>query len=400
MLDKRSPVPILYLDHTARFSGAQGCLLGLLERLDRARFSPVLACPRDGPLVERAQALGVPVEELSLPTVTFRDGPVRVAQWLLRSILLSQRLAALVKRRGIGLIHANSVRAGLAAALAARRTRTPLVWHVRDLLPGGLRSRVVRRLAALGADRVICISHAVAGRFATSEALRRKTVVVYDGVDLRRFAPDQAACRQAREALGPGDAYPVVAIVGQIIQWKGQREFVLAAARVAKAYPGARFLVVGEAVFRTHLTRPYKEEVVRLAAELGLGDRIRFTGFCDDVRPFIAAADILALASWEEPLGVVQLEAMALGKPVVATNGGGVPEILEDGVTGLLVPPRYPEAMAHAIVALAADPDRLRRMGQAGRRRVESLFGLDSHARAVEEVYGEVLEPDRSTLGG
>lgn len=387
-----SPVPILYLDHTARFSGAQGCLLGLLEHLDRSCYAPVLACPRDGPLVEQAEAIGVPVETLSLPTVTFRDGPLRVAQWMLRNTLLSQRLAALVRRRGIGLIHANSVRAGLAAALAARWTRTPLVWHVRDLLPEGLRSRVVRRLAAFGAGRVICISQAVAARFATSDDLRRKTAVVYDGVDLQRFAPDPGSAAQAREALGFAEAYPVIALVGQIIQWKGQREFVLAAARVAQAYPGARFLVVGEAVFRTHLTVPYKEEVVRLASELGLGDRIRFTGFCDDVRPFIAAADILALASWEEPLGVVQLEAMALGKPVVATNGGGVPEIVEEGVTGLLVPPHDPEAMARAISGMAADPERLRRMGAAGRRRVESLFGLDRHARAVETVYQGLLE--------
>lgn len=343
--------------------------------------------------MERAQRLGVPVEELSLPVVTFRDGPVGVARWLWGTVSLSRRLTGLLRRRGIRLIHANSVRAGLAAVLAARSTRTPLVWHVRDLLPpGGLRTRIVRLLAAFGADRAICISHAVAGRFATSETLRRKTVVVYDGVDLRRFAPDQASAGRARQALGLGDAYPVIAIVGQIIQWKGQREFVQAAGRVVVRYPQALFLVVGEAVFRTHLTRPYKEEVIRLAAELGLGNRIRFTGFCDDVRPFIAAADILALASWEEPLGVVQLEAMALGKPVVATNGGGVPEIVQDGITGLLVPPHDPDAMARAIGALAAHPDGLRQMGQAGRRHVEAAFSLDRHAEAVAEVYRELLE--------
>ena len=155
-----------------------------------------------------------------------------------------------------------------------------------------------------------------------------------------------------------------------------------------KRFPLARFFVIGAALFGED---QYDDEVRRLPTQLGIQDCVEFTGFRNDIGQAVAGLDLLVHASTKgEPFGQVIIEGMAAGKPVVATNGGGVPEIVEDGETGILVPMGDIQAMADAICQIVSDPVRAKAMGIRGRQRVADCFTLEQTARRVEAVYAEI----------
>jgi glycosyltransferase involved in cell wall biosynthesis len=178
-------------------------------------------------------------------------------------------------------------------------------------------------------------------------------------------------------------------MVAQFVAWKGHMDFLRAARLVADTYPTARFLLVGDPEW--HAEPGYVESLRSLVQQLRLTEHVHFLGQREDMPQVYAAFDILVVASWAEPFGKVLVEAMAMGKPVVATDAGGPPEIVEDGRTGLLVPPRHPHRLAGAIQRLASDPDGAQRMGQRGRQRIQGRFGAECYVREIEEQYGQLL---------
>ena len=184
----------------------------------------------------------------------------------------------------------------------------------------------------------------------------------------------------ARSASGPS-----IGLVGRLSAWKGQHIFLEAAALVHKRFPRARFQIIGSAMFGEEA---YEAEIRQLCVTLGLEECVEFTGFRTDVPALIAQLDILVHASTTgEPFGQVVVEGMMAGKPVVATDGGGVPEIVEDGVTGWLAPMGESAPMAEAILRLLEDPEEAAAMGAAGRQRVLEHFTIELTARRVQEVY-------------
>jgi glycosyltransferase involved in cell wall biosynthesis len=166
---------------------------------------------------------------------------------------------------------------------------------------------------------------------------------------------------------------------------------IQAAPLVLAEFPAARFLIVGG----THAAPPgYYEGLVQLVARLGLQERVIFAGFRHDVAEFYPAFDVLVLTSQGEPFGKVLIEAMAAATPVVGTALGGPLEIIQDGVTGLLIPPGDPAAVAGAIVELARDPERARALGRAGRAWVQGRFGIEKYTTDIEGLFGSVLHAD------
>jgi glycosyltransferase involved in cell wall biosynthesis len=166
-------------------------------------------------------------------------------------------------------------------------------------------------------------------------------------------------------------------------------------ARVANVIPSARFLVVGGAIFG--IQDSYPERLHGLAAELGIEDRVVFTGQLADVRPALAAMDLFVHPGDPEPFGLVNLEAMAMGKPIVAFAHGALPEIVLDGETGLLAPPGDEGALAEAVIELLGDPNRRSVMGKAGRARVEAHFTAQRMADEVDAALGALLSPDQGS---
>jgi glycosyltransferase involved in cell wall biosynthesis len=383
---------ILYLHTTSEVGGSDVSLLGLVERLDRRRFAPVVALPADGPLVPRLRDAGCRVLIVDrMIKLTTRRGWRHAARFLLNYPGAVGRLVRIVADEQVDLIHTNTIHNpyGIGAAIVSRRSH---VWHVREIVwQSGVVRRLERLLARLS-DRVIVTSEAVGDLFRNrSGRLAANVRRIPNGVDLGAFAIGGSGAA-VRAALGTPAEAPLAGVVCRLDAWKGVDVFLRAAARVREALPAARFVVVGGAIEGQDA---YAHELEALACALGLNDALRFTGWRygpPDMPEVYAALDLLVLPSRQpEPFGLVLLEAMASGLPVVATDRGGPREICVDGETGLLVPPGDPDRLADAMRALLDDPARARAMGQAGRHRAEANYDLRNTVRAIEGQYEELL---------
>jgi glycosyltransferase involved in cell wall biosynthesis len=298
-----------------------------------------------------------------------------------------------MRTRKVDLVHTNSLKADILGGIAARLARVPVIWHVRDRIADdylpALAARGFRLLCRLLPHYIIANSQATLSTLSTPSPERATVIhsgiarpplrVVHDGI------PDPVL-----PCSSEGEAHtPVIGLVGRISPWKGQHIFIEAASQIRQRFPTARFEIIGSALFGEEA---YERQVRAQVAEAGLSEAVEFTGFCEDVMGRIQGLDILVHASTVgEPFGQVVVEGMVLGKPVVATNGGGVPEIVLDGETGILVPMGDASSMAEAVCALLSDPHRAQKMGTAARNRALEHFSIEGTALKVEAVYREVL---------
>jgi glycosyltransferase involved in cell wall biosynthesis len=359
--------------------GADRQLLLLAGGLDRSRFDPVVVLP------ERGELAG-PLEEAGVETVVEPMRILRRADLSPRAIRSlagsgARELEAIARARGAALVHSNTSVIVSGWALA-RRLAIPHVLHVRELYPRVPLAWRVWRRRLLAADRVLCVSEAVAAQFTGSE----RVAVVHDGLP---HAPRRSGRAEARAALGlDGDAF-TVAVLGRVSAWKGQDVLACALAEPALASIEAVGLVAGEPW--PGAERP-AAELDRLGRELSLGERLRVLGFQDDVGIVLGAADAVAVPSTRpDPFPNSALEAAAAGVPVVAARHGGLPEMLRDGETGVLVTPGDPAALASALRALADDPAHARQIADAAAADVATRFTADRMLGEVQSQYDALL---------
>ncbi|MEA2178714.1 MAG: L-malate glycosyltransferase [Solirubrobacteraceae bacterium] len=382
---------VLFVNHTSRVSGAEHTLLDLLRGLPNGAAAAV-ACP-PGDLGDRVAALGVPSVRLRGTDAGLALHPVRTPQALAGLAVDGVRVLRAARRRGSGVVHANSTRAALSCAVARRLGGPPLVVHVHDVLGDDRVSRLVRAVILATADVVLANSEHV--RASVERPDGPPVLVVDNPVDLERFDPAAADGPRIRRELGLAPADPLLVLVGQITPWKGQETAIRALAELPPRLAATRLAVVGETVFTTAGTRfrneSYREELERLASDLGVGERVLFLGARDDVPDVLAAADVALVPSWEEPFGRVVIEAMAMGVAVVATEVGGPREILSAG-GGVLVAPRAPEAWAAAITRLLDDPAARRDAGETGRAQARQRYGLQRFVERVLDGHGRARQ--------
>ncbi len=365
---------ILYCHHYSEISGGETSLLELFRHLDRNRFRPILAAPGSGPFADAARALDVEVFPVEY-------GKLRQIGRLMKTV---RRLRETAGESGATLLHANGPVMNVPAALAARLSGLPVVWHARTMLvPGEID---LDRLLSSFTSLIIANSDAIRDRFRGRSSGKSMTII--NGVDTDRFHPSVPG-RSVREELGAGPGCVLAGMAGRIAPIKGQRAFIEAAAALLPRRPDLRFLVAGAGLFGEE--KAHENELRRLVAQQNLGERIFFSGYQRDIRPSLAAMDICVVPSESEGCSRVLFEAMALAKPVVGTDTGGTPEVIEDGVTGLLVPSRDTDALAAAIERLAGDETLRKEMGQAGRRRVKENFTIQAHVRKTERAYTQLL---------
>jgi glycosyltransferase involved in cell wall biosynthesis len=355
---------ILFVDHCARLSGAEIALLRLVENLPDVR-SHVLTF-EDGPLLVALGAVGVTTEIVAMPARTTGLARARIGRRLpwraaLDSLVQVARLTRRFRRLRPDVVHANSLKACLAAGIAARLAGVPCVWHARDIVDVESYPRVAVWLVRRAARRLP--RAVIANSTTTLASLRLPTegapsrVVIPDPLPDEFFAPGHEHRRAA-------NAGPVIGMVGRLAPWKGQHVFLEAFAR---AFPDgdARAHVVGDALFGED---EYRDALRARAVSLGIDDRVAFRGFRTDVRAELSMLDVLVHASVRpEPFGQVIVEGMATGLPVVASNAGGPTEIIHDGIDGFLVAPGDADALAAVLRRLALDPDRRRAIGEAAR---------------------------------
>lgn len=380
----RAPVPVVHVITLLELGGAQQNTLATLARLDRARFAPRLACGAGGLLDGEARALGIPVH--FLPELV---RPVRPLQDLRARAALAALLRPLAAA-GPVLVHTHSSKAGLLGRQAAARAGAGPVVHSihgfgHDALPAGLRALGLwaERRAARHTDAFISVSraHIEAGRRLGLFG-DRPVHLVRSGIDLADFARAPELRDAARRGLGlPPDA-PVVGMVACLKPQKAPLDFVDVAARVARERPDARFFLAGDGELR-----PQVEAAVAAA---GLQPRFALLGWRRDVPALLGALDVLVLTSRWEGLPRVCPQAMAAGRPVVATAVDGTPEAVVDGRNGFLVPPGDTAGAARAVLRLLADPALRAAQGAAGR----AAAGEFSEERMVadqERLYTALL---------
>ncbi len=382
---------VLYVNHTSQMSGGERSLLLLLRGLPDTAVA-VLGCP-DGPLAHAARADRVPWVPVTGTAGSLKLHPVYTAHALRDLARAAREVCQACDELGIDLVHANSIRAGLIAAIARRMGGPPTVAHVRDVLPRSMVSALTVRTLDAGIDAIVANSRYTLAHLPGAFHGAR-TVAVHNAVDLAQFdraATDPAPLR-AELALAPDTR--LLAVVAQITPWKGQDTAIRALAGLRARGHDVHLALVGSAKFTAKETRYDNEGFLRslhaLGERLGVAEHVTFMGERADVPAIMAATDVLLMPSWQEPFGRAIIEAMALATPVVATSVGGTGEIIEDGVDGLLVAPEQPQLWEAALHRLLSDPALLRRLGEAGRERARG-FALDRHVEAILQVYADVL---------
>ena len=347
---------VVHVDSAAGWRGGQNQVLLTAQGMAARGHRVTLACRSGGALEARARAAGLEVHGLPL------RGDL--------SLRASAGLARILRRVRPEVLHLHdphAVGAGLLAAAAAPAVRILATRRVDFPLRGAL-----SRFKYRSCGGVIAVSRKIAGILDGHGVPAERIRVVYEGV------PDRPALPGGREALaqlGVPDGCPVVGNVAALTDHKDHVTLIEAAARVRPRLPEARFVCVGEGELRPRLEA--------LCRERGLLDRWIFAGFRQDLDRLIPAFSVFCLSSRMEGLGTSLLDAMAFARPVVATAAGGIPEAVEDGVTGRVVPVRDPDALAEALVETLTDPARARARGEAGRRRFQALFTAD---RMVDET--------------
>jgi sugar transferase (PEP-CTERM/EpsH1 system associated) len=357
--------------------GLERLVLRLLARLDRARFTPtVVALDEPGVLAPELARLGVPLHVLDR-----RPG---------LDAGLALRLSTLLLREGARLVHTHNASPHLYGSLAAQfararsRSRYPRVVHTKHGRnePEAARKVMVNRVASALSDRVVTVSSDAASVAIHVERVRPdKVMTIWNGVDTDEFRP-RADGLAARAALGaPREGFHV-GCVARLAAVKDHRTLLAAFASFRERRRDAHLTLIGDG--------PERAALEAHALDLGLWRAVTFAGERADVAPLYSAFDAFALSSLSEGISLTLLEAASAGLPIVATRVGGNPEVVVDGVTGILVPPGDPASFAEALAAVSSRWDRAA-MGAAGRARVVSRFGLDRMAREYEELYTSVL---------
>ena len=382
---------ILFLSHDSNLQGAERCLLDLVTYLDRSRFEPLVILPWPGPLQEKLEQAEIPylIRYILKPWIGFN---ARTKQWRWPLFCLKDlksrlwALLTLIEREQIDLVYTNTSTV-IEGALAAKRAGIPHLWHIHEHLRGNPDLRLflpptwTDRLTLTLADRIITPSQALAeSRFPGSPKVR----VVPNGVDLASLQTGND--HRVRTELGIPAEAAVITFIGAISPCKDPLTFIRAAARIRQTFPEVWFLMAGAVADPT-----LESQVKSLADNPELRSHLRILGYRNDAADILAAATVHVSTSTKESFGLTLTEAMACGKPVVATHCGGPEEIVVDGKTGFVVPPGDPEAVASAVIKLLENPKLAEAFGKAGQKRAQQKYSVEAYASGIETVLEEGL---------
>lgn len=346
--------------------GAEESLLELLTRADPAKVSFTVACLVDGPYADDLEAAGATV-------VRLRAGRLRNPWMWLRTVLRLKRLAA-----SHDVVLGWQVKANYYGTIAAKLARKPSAWWDHGIRPakGEPRYLIDNVLPSLTRANLVLTSSAA------SAARHRQAKAILPGIPLEPYAnPDRAA---ARRLLEVADDTIVLGIVGRLQPWKGQQVLLKAMPMILERHPKAVAVIVGGVV--GGMSAGFDLELHALTDTLGIRNAVRFLGQREDVAALLPGFDRFIQASFGEPFGLVTVEAMAAGVPVIATAAGGTLEIIREGIDGVLVPVGDPERLAAAVSASLEDPEGAARLAAAARARARSGFDIARYVREIEDT--------------
>jgi glycosyltransferase involved in cell wall biosynthesis len=354
--------------------------------LDKDRYEVEFACAPDGPLVDEAVKKGIKFHPV-------RNFVQRISIW--NDLMALWELAWLMRQQRYDIIHTHNSKAGFIGRLAARIVNVPIIvhtihgfaFHEFERTPRRRLFVWLERFAARLADKLIVVSGAL-GEWGLGLRVGKpeQYITIYSGIEIDKFQVKINVIEQKHQ-LGISPEDNVIGVVSKLWEGKGHKSILQAAKNVITKVPSVKFVFVGEGYLRKKLEA--------LTQQLGLSDYVIFTGFRTDIPQLTSIFDVAILASLYEGLGRVLLEAMVLGKPVIATKVGGVVDVVDDGKTGLLIPPNNPTLLSQAIIRLLSDGDLRNRMGRAGRDKIGVKFSAKTMVAQIQKIYEELLVEKR-----
>jgi len=374
-----TPAKVLQVAASAGWAGGEVYLMTLARALDQRRFRLAVVAPEDGPLIPRLEARGVRVVRVPLNARLVNPRALR-------------DLVRLFRQEKPAIVQSHGARPNVYAKLAGRLARVPVILATVHNSLFDYEVNPYRRwcyilaeqLTTRFVDRVLAVSSAIESDLVLRYGIPADTVItIHNGIDAEAFAPRRSPAAVRRELGLDGDER-LIGVAARMTPQKGHYDLLHALPRLSQRFPRLRCLLIGDG--------PLKSSLEVEAARLGVGPYCLFTGARADVADLLSVLEVVALPSLSEGLPFVLLEAMALRKPVVATRVGGNPEVVEDGKTGLLVPPRDPGALAGALASLLDRPTEAAGMGERGGIRVRESFTLDRMIRALENTYTMLLQ--------
>ncbi len=372
-LDRRA---VLHVDPERGWGGGETQVLGLTRYLHRAGHRSVVAVAPHGALCRH-------LNQAALPSCGL---------WVRNDFdaLAGLRLRHLVQTGGYELVHFHTARAhALSPWLHGLGVKRVVTRRMDYPLKRGSWQRFLYRS---GVDAVVAISHRVESALIEGGVSSARIRLIPSGIDTARFVPDPRARERIRHRYGLDSREILIVSVGALVERKAQASLIEAAAQLHRQGLRLSYMVCGEG--------PQRMVLEAQARAAGLGEQVYFPGFCSDVPAYLAAADVFVHVPLWEGLGVAVIEALAAGRPIIASRVGGLPELIEDRHTGLLIPPQAPDALAAAVAQLVHNPTLAASLGRAGQHRAQTHFDVQAMARANAVLYDELLAPRqrRSTL--
>jgi len=376
-------INILYISELLDMGGGERNLLSIVEKLDKHKFQPLVLCPRSGPLVR----------ELEKRNIKFFIQPFGIAKKFLGffpivSLITIIRFGKLMFREKIGLVHANCFSGVVFASIPAKLMGIPLVWSVHGWTSG---AGVQGLLINFFVERILVVSNAVR-RFLCQSGLilDDKVRTIFLGVDFKVFQDTQKS-DIIRQEFAINKDIPLIGMIGRLQAVKGHYYFLQAAQEIKKEFPQAKFLLVGARLFNRKSDEGYPQEIAKWIKEMGLEKDCICTGFRNDIPEILSALNMLVLPSLSESFGLILVEAMAAGVPVIATYSGGPEDIVEPGICGLLVAPKDSSALSKAALSILKNPEKAREMVSSAKKRAQEIFSLDTQVNKIEAVYNQLI---------
>ena len=382
---------ILFIHQSAELYGSDKTLLLLLKNLDRKRYRPVVILPATGPLRNALEAEGIVVVTgpvLKLYRKMFTPGGV--IQFITDVRSAYTILGRLDKEYHFDLVYSNTL-AVLLGWFYAKRKHLPHLWHIHEIIesPSVIRKAFIRLLGSPVNTVIVHNSEATRNFWCVNQCIASRSRVVLNGIETKQAESNAGYIEEVREkTLGLLPHEKAIALVGRISRWKGQGLLLEAFSLLAPQFPQARLVFVGS-------PPPGQDaflfDLQKKINHYGLENRVVLLPFQDDISSIWKAIDIAVVPSTEpEPFGMVAIEAMLAGKPVVASAHGGLTEIVKDGQTGCLVPPRDASALANALANLLKDESLINAMGLEGRKRAMEEFSVQRYADNLSRIFDEI----------
>ncbi len=366
---------ILYVHGIESIGGAERDLIALLSKLDRRIWHPALACPGTGPLRKMALEHDVPAYPANLP-------PWRKVSSLVSRYATVRRLRKLLADVQPALVHVNDLWwvPHTVRAVAGLSHRIPIIAHIRQ----ETQPRKVRQYALDQVDYVVAVSHQVEQSMLTGGVSPVRIRTHYSGVDCSVKVSSEGN-QDIRAQHGVPREALLLGTVANLLPLKGYEVILDALPAILAAVPTVHYLIIGGG------GAEYYARLKAITVEQGIADRVHFAGFQESVGSYLSALDLYVHPSLKEAFGLAVVEAMAMGKAVVATTTGGLPEVVLQGETGLLVPPGDVESLAETVVSLLQNRVRREQMGNRGMARAHERFSLNASVAQMEHLYDEVL---------